>query len=119
MQAAGDARRAFGDISVAPPALAGDDAEIGLGRFAHLSLPIFRRFGIFLLRHSGAMRSIEPGMELVARDSGFASLTRPGTTNKDHAGSTKFGPRFSRLARTASVWLGLPINFCCSTDSAR
>ena len=34
------------------------------------------------------------------------------------SGSVKTGARFSRLARTASRWLALPISRACSTDSA-
>ena len=41
MPPAGDARRAIGNHRMAAPALAGDDAEIGLGRFAHC---LFRSF---------------------------------------------------------------------------
>src|ERR1044071_85029 len=63
---------------------------------------------------------------------GLHSLTRGGVYHRgplradpvaapqdeDYPASANLGARFSILARTASVWLGLPSSFCCSTDSA-
>src|SRR6185369_322323 len=43
---------------------------------------------------------------------------KPGDDGVWRYTSANRGARFSILARTASVWLGLPSNFCCSTDSA-
>src|SRR5215469_6973698 len=43
---------------------------------------------------------------------------KPGHDEVGYPASAKRGARLSMLARTASVWLALPISFCCSTDSA-
>src|SRR5216683_4581003 len=99
VQSAGDALRTVGDFSVGSPARTADDAEKELGRF-HLSFPICRRV-------LGFGPSFRGDAEHRTRNDGARGYT-----------SAKRGARLSILARTASVWLGLPSSFCCSTDSA-
>ena len=81
----------------------------------HLFL-IYRR--IHEARHceERALRAIRCLRCLMRLPSVRRSQRRLGMTSDVYPTSAKRGARFSMLARTASIWLGPPISFICSTD---
>src|SRR3954447_11305464 len=117
LQAAGDAAGAVGDLGVSSGPFARDDAEEERGCGGHRV--VLEPCKTLVLRSGflAASRRMDRGRWwLILRDAA-QRCAAPQDEGGAHTSANR-GARFSRLARTASVWFGAPISCCCSTDSA-